>query len=72
MKKTLYNYIKGHPESTLRNCAVVLNIGEEEALSLINTLRQEGYLKETVLPLGNSYDSNCSPFYSVRGEYKEE
>ena len=65
MKKKVHDYIAAHPYSTVNQCADALQINGLEAMKYIHTLRQEGYLKITVLPLGNAYTSDNSNFYTV-------
>ena len=71
MKKKVYDYIAAHPYSTANQCAEALQINGLDAMKLIHTLRQDGYLKSTVLPLENDLSSNTSNFYSVRKTYSE-
>ena len=71
MKKKVYDYIAAHPCSTANQCAEALQINGLEAMKLIHALRQEGYLKSTILPLDNGISSYNSNFYSVRKAYQE-
>lgn len=71
MKKKVYDYIAQHPCSTENQCAEALQLNGLEVMKLIQTLRQEGYLKSTILPLDNGISSDNSNFYSVRKVYQE-
>lgn len=71
MKKKIYDYIAQHPHSTANQCAEALQINGLEAMKYIRILRQEGYLKGAVLPLGNDYNSDNSNFYTVCKAYAE-
>ena len=71
MKKRVYDYIAAHPCSTANQCAEALQINGLEAIKLIHVLRQDGYLKNTVLPLGNTYAADNSNFYTVCKAYVE-
>ena len=71
MKKKVYDYIAQHQCSTANQCADALRIDGLEAMKYIHALRQEEFLKSTVLPLGNAYASDNSNFYTVRRTYSE-
>ena len=71
MKKKVYEYIAQHPYSTANQCADALQIKGLDVLKIIHTLHKEGYLKTTALPLGNTYASENSNFYTVTRTYSE-
>ena len=69
MKKKICEFFAANPMSSHMKCA---NNLEESGLTvqhLVHELVKEGYLKCTILPLGNDIEPNNSNFYSLRKAY---
>ena len=69
MKKRVYDYFKRCACTTVHQCAEALKTSDVCALRNINELLDDGFIKCTVLPLGNSINADASSFYSVCNVY---
>ena len=69
MKKKVYDYFKGCSCATVRQCAEALKISDICALKNIVALQCSGFIRCTVLPLGNNINADTSNFYSVCNAY---
>ena len=67
MKKSVYNYICSHPDTSIHDIASAIDKPEMEVLKIVNTLDREGYITlSRMIPLSLENSDSCR--YSVTGK----
>ena len=66
MKKSVYDYIYGHPDASIYDIAPAVNKPELEVLKTVNVLYREGYVTlSRIIPLSPENSDSCR--YSATG-----
>lgn len=67
MKKRVYDYIYGHPDTNIHDIALVVNESELEVLKTVNALYSDGYVTlSRIVPLSLENSDSCQ--YSATGK----
>lgn len=67
MKKSVYDYIYGHPDASIHDIAPAVNEPELEVLKTVNALYSDGYVTlSRIVPLSPENFDSCR--YSVTGK----
>lgn len=67
MKKSVYNYICNHPDTSIHDIASAIDKPEIDVLNIVNTLDREGYITlSRIVPLSPENFDSCR--YSATGK----
>lgn len=67
MKKSVYNYICSHPDTSIHDIASTIDKPEIDVLNIVNTLDREGYITlSRIVPLSLENSDSCR--YSATGK----
>lgn len=67
MKKSVYNYICNHPDTSIHDIASAIDKPEIDVLNIVNTLDREGHITlSRIVPLSPENSDSCR--YSATGK----
>ena len=67
MKKSVYNYICSHPDTSIHDIASAIDKPEMEVLKTVNALYRDGYVTlSRIVPLSPENSDSCR--YSATGK----
>ena len=67
MKKSVYAYVRSHPDASIHDIAPAVNKPELEVLKTVNVLYREGYVTlSRIIPLSPENSDSCR--YSATGK----